>query len=200
MRLMVDQWNDICWLAAYAPSQFSAVVPAHWLLLVWHLHRTKCKRKFAPHSTAREPPPKLYVHRKRNLNQFVAGLYNLNTWPLTWLFDLQIATCNFFIPSVWWEPPLGVFQSDNCQTALHGNENLAVANRSRISCAHNMSRASMITPVTLKSRLTVTQGHWKRNHWEDHTWLTIRRVIARWMLSWPWNVGQRSKITQGHWD
>lgn len=29
MRLMVDQWNDICWLAAYAPSQFSAVVPAH---------------------------------------------------------------------------------------------------------------------------------------------------------------------------
>jgi len=24
-------------------------------------------------------------------------------------------------------------------------------------------------PVTLKSRLTVTQGHWKRNHWVDHT-------------------------------
>jgi len=27
-------------------------------------------------------------------------------------------------------------------------------------------------PVTLKSRLTVTQGHWKRNHWVDHTRLT----------------------------
>ena len=31
--------------------------------------------------------------------------------------------------------------------------------------------------VTLKSRLKVTQGHWKRNHWKDHTRLTISRVI-----------------------
>jgi len=23
--------------------------------------------------------------------------------------------------------------------------------------------------VTFKSRLRVTQGHWKRNHWTDHT-------------------------------
>ena len=46
--------------------------------------------------------------------------------------------------------------------------------------------------VTLKSRLRVTQGHWKRNHWVDHTRLTISRVIWRWILSWPWNVGQRS--------
>jgi len=28
-------------------------------------------------------------------------------------------------------------------------------------------------PVTLKSTLMVTQGHWKRNHWIDHTRLTI---------------------------
>jgi len=27
--------------------------------------------------------------------------------------------------------------------------------------------------VTLTSRLRVTQGHWKRNHWTDHTRLTI---------------------------
>ena len=47
-------------------------------------------------------------------------------------------------------------------------------------------------PVTLKSRLTVTQGHWKRNHWVDHTRLTISRVIGRWILLWLWNVGQRS--------
>ena len=46
--------------------------------------------------------------------------------------------------------------------------------------------------VTLKSTLRVTQGHWKRNHWTDHTWLTVRRVIGHWILSWPWNVGQRS--------
>ena len=46
--------------------------------------------------------------------------------------------------------------------------------------------------VTLKSTLRVTQGHWKRNHWTDNTRLTIRRVIGCWILSWPWNVGQRS--------
>jgi len=44
--------------------------------------------------------------------------------------------------------------------------------------------------VTLKSR--VTQGHWKRNHWIDHTRLTIRRVIWRRILSWPSNMGYRS--------
>ena len=44
--------------------------------------------------------------------------------------------------------------------------------------------------VTLKSRLSVTQGHRKRNHWIDHTRLTIRWVIGRWILSWPWNVCQ----------
>ena len=43
--------------------------------------------------------------------------------------------------------------------------------------------------VTLKSRLRVTQGHWKRNHWIDHTRLSSNRVIWRWILLWPWNVG-----------
>jgi len=32
-------------------------------------------------------------------------------------------------------------------------------------------------PVTLKSRLRVTQDQWKRNHWTDHTRRTISRVI-----------------------
>jgi len=51
--------------------------------------------------------------------------------------------------------------------------------------------------VTLKATLRVTQGHWKWNHWTDHTRLSIRRVIGRWILSWPWNVGQRSlKVTE----
>jgi len=31
--------------------------------------------------------------------------------------------------------------------------------------------------VTLKSRLRVTQGHWKWNHWIDHTRLSSSRVI-----------------------
>jgi len=72
------------------------------------------------------------------------------------------------------------------------NKNLAVANRSRVSCVTQYAEGIYDNPVTLKFRLTVTQGHWKRNHWVDHTRLTIRRVIGRWILSWPWKVGQRS--------
>jgi len=33
-----------------------------------------------------------------------------------------------------------------CCTYKRSNKNLAIANRSRVSCAHSMSRASMITP------------------------------------------------------
>ena len=49
-------------------------------------------------------------------------------------------------------------------------------------------------PVTMKSRLRVIQGHWKRNHWINHTRLrpTTSRVIWRWILSWLLNVDQRS--------
>ena len=31
--------------------------------------------------------------------------------------------------------------------------------------------------VTLKSRIMVTQDHWKRKNWTDHTRLTISQVI-----------------------
>jgi len=47
--------------------------------------------------------------------------------------------------------------------------NLAIANRSRVSCAHNTSRASIVYPLTLKSRFGVTQGHWKWHHFIDGT-------------------------------
>ena len=43
--------------------------------------------------------------------------------------------------------------------------------------------------MTLKSRLRVSQGHWKRNHWIDHarlTWVIWRSIVSR-----PWNVSQR---------
>ena len=48
-------------------------------------------------------------------------------------------------------------------------KNLAIANRSRFSCAHNTLRASLW--------LNVTQGHWKWNHWIDHTRLSSSPVI-----------------------
>jgi len=33
----------------------------------------------------------------------------------------------------------------DAESGNHVNKNLAIANRSHVSCAHNMSRASMIT-------------------------------------------------------
>ena len=49
--------------------------------------------------------------------------------------------------------------------------------------------------VTLKSTSRVTQGHWKRNHWTDHTRLTIRRVIGR---EYYRALKCGSEVTQGH--
>jgi len=46
--------------------------------------------------------------------------------------------------------------------------------------------------VTLKSKLWVTEGRWKRHHSIDYIRLAISRVIWRWIISWPWNVGYRS--------
>ena len=66
-----------------------------------------------------------------------------------------------------------------------------IARQLRTQYAEGMYRHKYYT-VTLKSRLRVTQGHWKRNHWIDHTWLSSSRVIWCWLLLWPWNVGQRS--------
>jgi len=39
------------------------------------------------------------------------------------------------------------------------NNNLAIANRSRVSCAHGYVEGINSNRVTLKSRLRVTQGH-----------------------------------------
>jgi len=69
--------------------------------------------------------------------------------------------------------------------------NLATANRSRVSCTHNTSTASAYSnSVTLKSRLGVIEGRWKRHHSIDHIRLVISPVIWRWILCQPWNVGR----------
>ena len=58
------------------------------------------------------------------------------------------------------------------------NKNLATAKSQtdRASAAHTIRRGHHDNPVTLKCRLRVTQAHWKRNRWVDHTRLTISRV------------------------
>jgi len=69
----------------------------------------------------------------------------------------------------------------------YNNNNLAIANgiarQLRTQYAEGIYRHKYYT-VTLKSRLSVTQGHWKRNHWIDHTRLSSSRVIWRWILLW----------------
>jgi len=52
-----------------------------------------------------------------------------------------------------------------------------IARQLRTQYAEGVYRLKYYT-VTLKSRLRVTQGHWKRNHWIDHTRLSSSsRVI-----------------------
>ena len=51
-----------------------------------------------------------------------------------------------------------------------------IARQLRTQYAEGIYRHKYYT-VTLKYRLRVTQGHWKRNHWIDHTRLSSIRVI-----------------------
>jgi len=51
-----------------------------------------------------------------------------------------------------------------------------IARQMRTQYVEGIYRPKYYT-MTLKSRLRVTQGHWKRNHWIDHTRLTVSRVI-----------------------
>jgi len=51
-----------------------------------------------------------------------------------------------------------------------------IARQLRTQYVEGIRRSKYYT-VTLKSMLGVTQGHWKGNHWTDHTRLTISRVI-----------------------
>jgi len=47
-------------------------------------------------------------------------------------------------------------------------------------------------PVTLKSRLTVTQGHWKRNHRVNH----VYKLTSYWTLNIIVTLKRGSKVTQ----
>jgi len=73
---------------------------------------------------------------------------------------------------------------------IYGHNKNYIARQLRTQYVEGIYRPKYYT-VTLKSRLGVTQRHWKQNHWIDHTRLrpTISRVIWRWILSSPWNVG-----------
>ena len=66
---------------------------------------------------------------------------------------------------------------------LYPNSNARLETRTQLSQTDRASAAPQYVkgihdnPMIFKSRLRVTQGHWKRHHWVDHTRLTISRVI-----------------------
>jgi len=62
------------------------------------------------------------------------------------------------------------------------NKNLAIARQLRTQYAEGIYMHKYYT-VTLKSKLRVTQGYWKRNHSIDHTQLSSSQVIWRRILS-----------------
>ena len=99
----------------------------------------------------------------------------------------------------WWPKKWGrlVWILDSLKSAIDLCDFWHLLNKQELSYRKQIARKLRTQfvegiSVTLKSRLRITQGHWKRNHSVDHTRLTISRVIWRWILSWPWNVGQRS--------
>jgi len=85
-------------------------------------------------------------------------------------------------------------------TAREQNKNLAIANRSRVSCACTQYFEGIYRPkyytVTLKSRLTVTQGHWKRNRWYIiHDLLLVESYLT---LNIIVTLKCGLEVTQGH--
>ena len=68
-----------------------------------------------------------------------------------------------------------------------------IARRLRIQYAEGIYKHKYYT-VILKPRLRVTKGHWKRNHWIDHTRLSSSRVTWRRIL-----LKCGLEVTEGHW-
>jgi len=65
------------------------------------------------------------------------------------------------------DPPSWILMP-KCKKDLANSYRQQIARQLRTQYADGIYRLKYYT-VTLKSRLRVTQGHWKRNHWIDHT-------------------------------
>ena len=118
----------------------------HKLEVAWN----SCFRKFFNacwHHMSTKTVPTVYQQCTKNSQQTVKTAQMTIGVPIVTGLPRLYQQCNNSLPIV--------------------NKNLAIANRSCVSCAHNTSRAfiglNITLWVTLKSRLRVTQDHWKRN-------------------------------------
>ena len=105
----------------------------------------------------------------------VSGAYATMRYDIDYLTYSKKLTCSQL------SPPHGTNRKITEQELSYRKQ---IARQMRTQYVEGIYRPKYYT-MTLKSRLRVTQGHWKRNHWIDHTRLTVSRVIWRWILSLP---------------
>jgi len=102
----------------------------------------------------------------------VTRWYSVETAKHILLFSLSGShTILVFLHQAVWQysdgdPIMGASNAKSYET-----RNLAVANRSWVSCAHN-TRGHPYNSGTLKSRLSVPRSRWKWKQWIDHNYAT----------------------------
>jgi len=125
--------------------------------------------------------------RTRFLNISSVGIYRIVKWHWSLLL-LPLYSCEGTLQSLY----LKLLHSSTQTSAdgLNGQRQVSMTDRQKLSYRKQIARQlrtqyveGIYRPkyytVTLKYRLRVTQSHWKRNHWIDHTRLTISWVIWR---------------------
>jgi len=110
-----------------------------------------------------------YGHKDRSITKHVikkkkrikSQIQHTNTTPITLqipkIYPLQLISC-------------APHYTSNCynSTQQELSYRKQIARQLRTQYVEGIYRPKYYT-VTLKSRLRVTQGHWKRNRWTDHT-------------------------------
>ena len=126
-----------------------------------------------------------FVPSHTRLLSDAASVNSLTSW--TW-WASQMFPCIYPVVKCHWThgnavpaPPIIEIQRSHTSNFIQQELSYRqqIARQLRTQYAEGIYRIKYYT-VTLKSRLRVTQGYWKR--------LSSSRVIWCWILLWPWNV------------
>ena len=184
----VDGWgsalNSIRPLAGWSGSSITALLSfQHWGALPWEIQIGPNTHKNGPHTTA-----PLRLQKCEVVNSVTTAkcykIYLIPDFrPHFWSSNLTIMQpCLSSVPCQLW-------------TQQELSYRKQIARQLRSQCVEGIYRSKYYT-VTLKSRLSVTQGHWKWNNWIDHTRLTINSYL---MLNSIVTLKCGLEVTQGHW-